>query len=114
VPGYAHDNGLPENTKPSVIVTSAWTAAMMTVFKRTNIGVGAVIVDSLAAYNPDWGCPPGGEMTATVTGESNPEFDKDVDSYMAAVRDIVWIVKCLLGQTSVRVTFHEVINSVSI
>ena len=112
VPGYAHDNGLPENTTAGEILTNAWMSAMKAEFDASKVGVGGVIVDSRTAYNPDWGCPAGGEVTATVTGESNPEFDKDVEDYKAAVIRIVKSVKRELKQTTVRVAFHEVADYV--
>ena len=108
IPGYAHDNGLPENTTAGEILTNAWTAAMKAEFEASKIGVGGVIAESRTAYNPDWGCPKGGEVTATVTGESNPEFDKDSEAYKAAVLRIVKAVKCELKQSTVRVAFHDV------
>lgn len=112
VPGYAHDNGLPENTTPAEILTNAWMSAMKEEFDSSSIGIGGVIVNSRTAYNPNWGCPVGGEVTATVTGESNPEFDKDVEVYRAAVLRICKAVKAELKQTTVRVAFHEVADYV--
>lgn len=112
VPGYAHNNGLPENTTAAEILTNAWMSAMKAEFDANKVGVGGVIVESRTAYNPDWGCPAGGEVTATVTGESNPEFDKDIEAYKAAVLRIVKSVKRELKQTTVRVAFHEVADYV--
>lgn len=112
VPGYAHDNGLPENTTAGEILTNAWMSAMKDEFEASKVGVGGVIVDSRTAYNPDWGCPAGGEITATITGESNPEFDKDVEAYKAAVLRICKAVKVALKQTTVRIAFHEVVDYV--
>lgn len=112
VPGYAHDNGLSENTTAGEILTNAWMSAMKAEFEASKVGVGGVIVDSRTAYNPDWGCPAGGEVTATVTGESNPEFDKDIDAYKAAVLRVCKAVKTALKQTTVRVAFLSVADYV--
>jgi hypothetical protein len=108
VEGYAHDNGLPAGTTADAIVATAWISAMKAEFDTSKIGVGGVITASRTAYNPDWGCPAGGELTATVSGESNPEFDKDTEAYKAAVLRIVKAVKTALKQSTVRVAFHEV------
>jgi len=112
VPGYAHDNGLPVDTTAGAILASAWMVAMKEEFNSSKIGVGGVIVDSRTAYNPDWGCPAGGEVTATVTGESNPEFDKDTEAYKAAVLRVCKAVKTALQQTTVRVAFLAVADYV--
>jgi hypothetical protein len=112
VPGYAHDNGLPEGTTAADILANAWMSAMKEEFDSSSIGVGGVITESRTAYNPEWGCPAGGEVTATVTGESNPEFDKDIEAYKASVLRICKAVKAELKQTTVRVVFHEVADYV--
>ncbi len=108
VPGYAHDNSLPADTTADFIVASAWMAAMKAEFEANKVGVGGVVTASRTAYNPDWGCPAGGEVTATVTGESNPAFDKDTEAYKAAVLRVVKAVKAELKQSTVRVVFTEV------
>ena len=112
VEGYAHDNGLPAGTTADAIVASAWMSAMKAEFDTNKVGVGGVITVSRTVYNPDWGCPVGGEITATVTGESNPEFDKDIEAYKAAVVRIVRTVKTVLKQNTVRIAFHEVADYV--
>lgn len=108
VAGYGHDNNA--SAPAEVIVAAAWMAAMAEEFGTSGIAVGGVISPSRTAYLAVWGCPEGGEVTATVTGQSNPDFDKDVEVYKAAVLRMCAAVKAALQQNTVRVAFFEVVD----
>jgi len=74
--GYTHDNGLPENTTADQVVARAWCEALEEEFKSSGILVGATITAGRVAYPVGFGCPEDGEVSAVVSGNSNPKFVK--------------------------------------
>ncbi len=103
--GYDHEN---ENTNAASIVSAEWQNQAAKVFGSLGIYISVVVVDSKTVYNKDWGCPTGGELTATVSSEANPEFVTDLDLWKNSVLLIVKAVKAALEQSTVVVRFSSV------
>lgn len=64
-PGYSHANETPD---PVGRVAAAWAKHAEAVFIATGVYVSANISATKTVYRTEWGCPPGGEDTVTVTG----------------------------------------------
>ena len=62
------------------------------VYESTGVYVSATVVESRALYARDWGCPPGGEPTATFSGSCNPAF-AEPKAYRVALDEIVRALK---------------------
>jgi len=108
VAGYGHSN---ENLTPAAaqsIVAEAWQKAAAVVFADRGIYVSSVVVPSKTVYHTDWGCPVGGEVTAAVSGEANPEFTPDMAAWKEAVVAVAKLVKAELQQSTVSLTFSQV------
>lgn len=115
-PGYGHSN---QKVSAMEIVGKAWQEAAAQTFQETGgykkdaqgrqkgVYVGAVISDSKTVYHTDWGCPKGGEQTALITGECNPEYTS-IEAYKAAV--VATLERCAkkLEQSTTQVRFAEV------
>ena len=111
VPGYGHDNGLPEGTTAEVLVACAWRESLEVEFASSNIVVGASVTPGRVVYPSSFGCPVDGEVIAIVSGNSNPKFVKteqdDFDFRNAVIR-VVKETKSRLGQSRVQLTFTQV------
>ena len=109
-PGYAHDNGLPENTSADQIVARAWREALEEEFSSSGILVGATIAAGRVTYPTDFGCPKDGEIIAVVSGNSNPKFvpEDAIPAFKEAVIRVCRAVKEKLAQSRVQLTFTEV------
>jgi len=106
VAGYGHDN--TTSTAAAEIVSAEWQKAAAEIMESTGLYISAVVVDSRTVYHTDWGCPVGGELTATATGSANPAFVQDMDQWKKAVIAVVKLVKARLQQSTVAVEFEEV------
>ena len=110
IPGYGHDNGLPEGATADVLVAHAWLAALEEEQKYSGIVVGAAVTPGRVVYPTSFGCPNDGEVVAVVTGNSNPRFtpSEKLEDFRGAVIRVVKVAKSRLGQTRVQLTFTEV------
>lgn len=105
VPGYGHENVTDANAIE--IAGNAWQGSAAKVFTETGTYVGAVVTPARTVYNKDWGCPVGGEITVSITGECNPEYTK-LDDYKKAVIETLRQTALKLGQSTTQLTFQEV------
>lgn len=101
--GYGHGN---ENRDAAATVASVWQQKAAEYFAANGLYVGAVVSPALTVYHTDWGCPQGGEATASIIGVANPEFTK-IEDYKAAVIAVLGEVSKELGQTTAQVAFAE-------
>ena len=100
--GYGHANE-NENAK---VVREEWQKAAAQVFQEDGVYVGAVVADSKTVYHTEWGCPVGGEATALIFGDCNPEYT-DVNQYKEAVVKVLGICAKALKQSTAQVVFYE-------
>jgi len=107
VAGYHHENGVTPATAADM-VAEAWQEAAADHFAAAGIYISAVVEPSKTVYHTDWGCPVGGEVTATVSGTANPAFVQDMAAWKQAVLTVVKAVKAKLQQSTVAVEFVEV------
>lgn len=106
VPGYFHDNQIPE--PPAHLVARLWQEKAEEVFGHSRISVGASVQTALTVYRLQWGCPAGGEETCVVTGLRNPEFIQDAAGWCSSVREVAIRVARALGQKTAYLTFQDV------
>ena len=104
VAGCNHDN---EVTDAAAVVADVWQEKAAEVHESTGIYISAVVSPALTVYGTNWGCPVGGEKTATVSGSANPAFVKDLDAWKQTVIEVVKAVKAELQQTTVVIEFSE-------
>lgn len=76
-------------------------------FLADPIYVPAVVSASRAVYLADWGCPDGGEPTVTITGQRNPEFNRESTAWRAAVLRIAERLRVQSGQNTAQIVFTE-------
>lgn len=109
-PGYTHENALPENTTAAQIVARVWREELEVEFNATNILVGGVVTDGRVVYPASFGCPVDGEVSAVVSGNSNPKFvhPEDISEFKNAVIAVAKAVKARLAQSRVQIAFAEV------
>ena len=110
VPGYGHDNNLPEGTSADALVAHAWRVSLEEEFASSGILVGASVTPGRVVYPATFGCPVDGEVAVVAAGNSNPKFvpaDK-LDEFREAVVRVVRATKERLGQSRVQLTFSEV------
>lgn len=101
VPGYGHDNDLPEGASADALVAHVWREAIEAEFASSGILVGAHVLPGRVAYPSSFGCPADGEVVAVVSGNSNPKFvgpDK-LDGFRDAVIRVAKAAKERLGQS---------------
>ena len=103
--GYFHAN---EEKDPVKIVTEKWHKLAEEIFKDCGIYIGAVICQSKTVYRPEWGCPPGGEDTLTISGVRNPEFQTNDDLWKIAVSRVAIRLASELQQSAAYLTFKKV------
>jgi len=110
VPGYGHDNGLPEGTAADALVAHAWREALEAEFAESNQLVGATVTAGRVVYPASFGCPKDGEVVAVVSGNSNPKFvpAEKLGEFRDAVIRVARATKSRLGQSRVQLTFAEV------
>lgn len=110
VPGYGHDNGLPEGTSADALVANAWRESLEAEFVSSSIVVGATVTPGRVVYPASFGCPADGEIVAVVSGNSNPKFvpAEKLGDFRRAVIRVVEATKNRLGQSRVQVAFAEV------
>ncbi len=102
--GYGHLN----QKKPAAeVVGQVWQECAAEVNQESGVYVGAVIADSKTVYHTDWGCPVGGEVTALITGDCNPEYTQ-VEVYKDAVIQVIGRCAKKLGQSTTQVRFSEI------
>jgi len=106
VSGYGHNN--ESNDSAAAIVAKVWQESAAKIFAETGVYVSATVSESLTVYHTDWGCPVGGEKTATVEGSANPQFVEDVNKWRKIVLKIVKVVKATLQQSTIVVEFSEI------
>ena len=87
-------------------VAEAYKEASAELFSATGVYISASMVESKTLYHTDWGCPVGGEATATFFGSCNPEFT-DVAQYREIVTALAKILKKQFTQSTVTVEFFE-------
>lgn len=110
--GFVIDNDF--SLSPAKIVAEKWEKAALDVYSETGIYVTGIIKNSITVYHEKWGCPTGGENTATVEGTMNPYFNRIVDDWSDAVISIAMILKDELLQPSIAIEFHEVCDFIYI
>lgn len=103
--GYAHEN---EKYNSLELLSYGWAEVAEKVFNETGIYVSATIVESRTIYHQDWGCPKGGEVTATCFGSANPNFVTDMAAWKEAVIMITKKLKKDFKQSTVTVEFNEI------
>ena len=110
VPGYGHDNGLPEGASADALVAHAWREALEAEFASSKVVVGAVVTPGRVVYPADFGCPKDGEVVAVVSGNSNPKFvwPNKLDEFRAAVARVAFATRARLKQSRVNLAFSEV------
>lgn len=110
VPGYGHDNGLPEGTSAEALVAHAWRESLEVEFASSKHLVGAVVTPGRVVYPSSFGCPKDGEVVAVVSGNSNPKFvpAEKLGEFRYAVVRVARATKDRLGQSRVQLTFSEV------
>ncbi len=110
VPGYGHDNGLPEGTTADGLVAHAWREALEEEFKASGILVGAAVTPGRVVYPTSFGCPKDGEVIAVVSGNSNPKFigPEKLGDFRDAVIRVAEATKDRLSQSRVQLTLSEV------
>jgi hypothetical protein len=110
VPGYGHDNGLPEGTSADALVAHAWRESLEAEFEASGVLVGAAVTPGRVVYPTSFGCPADGEVIAVVSGNSNPKFiePEKLDDFRDAVIRVTEATKTRLGQSRVQLTFSEV------
>ena len=109
-PGYAHDNELSERTTADQIVARAWREALEEEFESSGILVGATVTAGRVAYPSGFGCPEDGEVSAVVSGNSNPKFvsSEQLPDFQEAVVRVAERTKERLGQERVQLIFSEI------
>ena len=109
-PGYAHDNGLPEGMSADQIVARAWRESLEEEFDSSGILIGATVTAGKVAYPSGFGCPENGEISAVVSGNSNPKFisPEQLPKFQEAVVRVVERTKEKLNQERVQLTFSEI------
>ena len=110
VPGYGHDNGLPEGTSADALVAHAWRVALEAEFASSGILVGAAVTPGRVVYPASFGCPSDGEVIAIVSGNSNPRFvlADNLGTFRDAVVRVARATKDALRQARVQLTFSDV------
>lgn len=112
IAGYSHNNLTVESgaLSPAQIVAEVWQQEAGKIYASTGVYPGAVVSDSLTVYHRDWGCPVGGELTAIITGEANPEFiqPEKFNTFKASALACLKSCAAILGQTTTQMTFSEV------
>ena len=106
VEGYGHDNEGAVDT--ASVVAEVWQKKAGEEFAQSGLYISASVSSSITVYAVDWGCPQGGELTATVSGSANPEFTQDLVAWKQAALRVVGAVKKELRQSTVVVEFSEV------
>lgn len=103
--GYnVNDNG--EVTQGITSIGALLQKAAEDVFKKTGIYVSTVVNGpNRTVYSQEWGCPVGGEVTYTISGDANPAFTPSLDEYKQAVLMVMNEMKEQLKQTTVSVVF---------
>lgn len=107
VAGYGHGNHELTELSALQIAGAAWQKAAAKVMSETGTYVGAVMAPARTVYHTDWGCPEGGEITVSITGECNPEYTK-LEDYKSAVLEVLRETAISLGQSTTQLTFQEV------
>ncbi len=103
--GYGHDNEF----KVDIVWVTAWYQKIARdVFLETGVYVAGVVHLTATVYNDDWGCPKGGEQTASVSGLANPHYIQDVEAWKDAVRLLCQRMRKQFKQTTAYLTFQEV------
>lgn len=92
------------------MVAEAWNVAALEVEKAYGLYIPAVLNESRTIYKLEWGCPPGGEVTVTVTGCYNLVHNSAYDLlfWQHSVRRTVEVTKELLKQTTVTLEWFEI------
>lgn len=103
VAGYKHDN-VPCGD-PLDIVAATWDAAAELELAAGGLYVPCVATASRTIYRREWGCPVGGEITVTLTGTRNPQFDTDSAAWKKAVAKIAERVRVALKQSTAHLAF---------
>ena len=102
-PGYGHSN---QQVSASEIVGRVWQDEAAQVFQECGVYVSAVVIDSKTVYHTDWGCPQGGEVTALITGDCNPQYTP-IEEYKEAVLKVIERCARRLEQSTTQVRFSE-------
>lgn len=109
VPGYGHDNGLPEGTSADALVAHAWRESMEAEFASSQILCSGLVTPARVVYPVAFGCPVEGEIVAEVSGKSNPKFTpaESFPEYREAVIRVVKATQARLAQSRVQLIFGE-------
>ena len=70
------------------------------VFQETGVYISAVMHRSRSLYRTEWGCPPGGEFSYTLTGCHNPLYS-DINDYLHSLDLLTGKMKERLKQSAV-------------
>lgn len=103
VPGYGHNNAIEGDPVTAVVI--AWDTAAVAESAAGGLYVPAVATLSRAIYRREWGCPPGGAVTVTLSGARNPQYAIDPASWKQSVSRIAERVRIALRQATARLTF---------
>mgnify|MGYP001273111408 CR=1 FL=1 len=117
IPGYFHNN-IIDTVENNVFkantdlnrITKIWQDCAKESLTKglCTYHVSAMFMDSLTVYNMDFGCPYGGEKTVFITGDANPYFITDLDTYKKDVLYVLKQVSIKLKQSTTQISFSEV------
>ncbi|HAG42116.1 MAG TPA: hypothetical protein DCL31_00285 [Clostridium sp.] len=102
--GYFHAN---EQTTNLALVGELWQRLANKIYEESGIYVSAIIRESKAVYNEEWGCPIGGEDTVILTGVANQEFVDDIEKWKDTVIKLAKELKNRLKQSTLTCEFMD-------
>jgi len=109
-PGYDFhkDRGyILDEVDPLVLGWEAWKTAMMEAHNEVGIAPSAIITHGRAVYCRRQGLEPQHEEVLTLCGTFNPDRDGAPGQWHKAVRHAALVMKRLLKQERVYLTFHS-------
>lgn len=111
--GYGNANDADAIERRTALLARTWHEEMTRTENETGLLVSCVMTPSAVIYPEAYGCPAEGERTVTISGGSNPAkvAPDRFDDYVAAVEATILRVQQVMGQTSVRIEFHEIVRS---
>lgn len=103
--GYFHSNEAQKNIEK---ISELCNKLAENIFKVYNLYISTVISNSKTVYRKEWGCPKGGEDTFSISGDNNPQFNKDLDLYKSCVFIFARKLKEELKQSTVSIVFRDI------
>ncbi|MFH2104999.1 MAG: hypothetical protein ABII72_02060 [Parcubacteria group bacterium] len=108
-PGYGHSNEeAADEAATFVAVVEAGIRLAGQVQKETEIYPSFHATPGKVGYSHDWGCPQGGEFVVALSGDRNPQFCNDPNTYLAAWTRFAELLKKEFKQTTATLTRTEI------